>query len=108
MKAPLFRILFILFLSSIQCINAKEIKSLGSPDGKLILTLEYSDAGNLSYSLVINDHLIINKSPMGYELENGTPAERNIWKRRVTELCAQNHLLCDFHDGRRVKHYPER
>ena len=29
----------------------------------------------------------------------GSPAEKNRQTRRVTELCAQNRLLCDFHDG---------
>jgi alpha-glucosidase len=30
---------------------------------------------------------------------NGSPAEKNVWTRKITALCAQNHLLCDFHDG---------
>jgi alpha-glucosidase len=29
----------------------------------------------------------------------GNPAEKNAWTRKITELCAQNHLLCNFHDG---------
>jgi alpha-glucosidase len=28
-----------------------------------------------------------------------SPAEKNERTRRITELCAENHLLCDFHDG---------
>lgn len=34
-----------------------------------------------------------------YGFMRGTPAEKNGWTRKITELCAQNHLLCDFHDG---------
>ncbi|MDP4187736.1 MAG: glycoside hydrolase family 97 N-terminal domain-containing protein [Bacteroidota bacterium] len=34
-----------------------------------------------------------------YGFMKGTPAEKNAWTRKITELCAQNHLLCDFHDG---------
>lgn len=34
-----------------------------------------------------------------YGFMNGTPEQKNLWTRRVTELCAQNRLLVDFHDG---------
>ena len=34
-----------------------------------------------------------------YGFMNGSPAEKNQLTRRITELCAKNHLLCDFHDG---------
>lgn len=34
-----------------------------------------------------------------YGFMRGTPAEKNVWTKKITELCAQNHLLCDFHDG---------
>ena len=34
-----------------------------------------------------------------YGFMRGTPVEKNAWTRKITELCAQNHLLCDFHDG---------
>jgi len=34
-----------------------------------------------------------------YGFMTGTPAEKNERTRRITELCARNHLLCDFHDG---------
>lgn len=38
-------------------------------------------------------------SGIKYGFMNGSPAEKNVWTRKITELCAQNHLLCDFHDG---------
>jgi len=34
-----------------------------------------------------------------YGFMSGTPAEKNQRTRLITELCAQNRLLCDFHDG---------
>lgn len=34
-----------------------------------------------------------------YGFMKGTPREKNERTRRITELCAQNKLLCDFHDG---------
>jgi len=34
-----------------------------------------------------------------YGFMNGSPAEKNRRTQRITELCAQNRLLCDFHDG---------
>lgn len=34
-----------------------------------------------------------------YGFMQGTMEEKNNWTRKVTELCAQNHLLVDFHDG---------
>lgn len=38
-------------------------------------------------------------SGIKYGFMKGTPAEKNAWTRQITELCAQNRLLCDFHDG---------
>jgi alpha-glucosidase len=34
-----------------------------------------------------------------YGFMSGSPAEKNERTRIITELCAENHLLCDFHDG---------
>ena len=34
-----------------------------------------------------------------YGFMSGSPAEKNERTRMITELCAQNRLLCDFHDG---------
>lgn len=34
-----------------------------------------------------------------YGFMQGTPEERNLWTQKITRLCAQNHLLVDFHDG---------
>lgn len=34
-----------------------------------------------------------------YGFMQGNPEQKNAWTRKITELCAQNHLLCDYHDG---------
>jgi len=34
-----------------------------------------------------------------YGFMKGTPEEKNVRTRMITELCAENRLLCDFHDG---------
>ena len=34
-----------------------------------------------------------------YGFMSGSPEEKNARTRTITELCAKNHLLCDFHDG---------
>ncbi|GAA4329259.1 glycoside hydrolase family 97 protein [Mucilaginibacter gynuensis] len=34
-----------------------------------------------------------------YGFMSGSPAEKNVRTRMITELCAKNRLLCDFHDG---------
>jgi alpha-glucosidase len=38
-------------------------------------------------------------SGVKYGFMKGSPEEKNQRTRRITELCAQNKLLCDFHDG---------
>ena len=38
-------------------------------------------------------------SGVKYGFMKGTPEEKNQRTRRITELCAKNRLLCDFHDG---------
>jgi alpha-glucosidase len=34
-----------------------------------------------------------------YGFMKGSMEEKNLWTRKITELCAKNHLLVDFHDG---------
>lgn len=34
-----------------------------------------------------------------YGFMSGSQEEKNHWTKKITELCAQNHLLVDFHDG---------
>ena len=34
-----------------------------------------------------------------YGFMHGSPKEKNKWTQRITELCAENHLLVNFHDG---------
>ncbi len=34
-----------------------------------------------------------------YGFMRGSQVEKNVWTRKITALCAQNRLLCNFHDG---------
>lgn len=34
-----------------------------------------------------------------YGFMQGSMEEKNVWTQKVTRLCAENHLLVDFHDG---------
>lgn len=34
-----------------------------------------------------------------YGFMSGSQEEKNAWTRKITELCAANHLLVDYHDG---------
>ena len=34
-----------------------------------------------------------------YGFMSGSQEEKNPWTRKITELCAKNHLLVDYHDG---------
>lgn len=34
-----------------------------------------------------------------YGFMQGTPEEKNLWTQKITRLCAENHLLVDYHDG---------
>lgn len=34
-----------------------------------------------------------------YGFMSGSQEEKNLWTRKITELCAKNHLLVDYHDG---------
>lgn len=38
-------------------------------------------------------------SGVKYGFMSGSPEEKNAWTRRITELCAKNRLLVNFHDG---------
>lgn len=34
-----------------------------------------------------------------YGFMQGTPEEKNLWTQKITKLCAENHLLVDYHDA---------
>jgi alpha-glucosidase len=63
--------------------------------------LYLNDVGGRKYPIeqTLKQYSEWGASGIKYGFMNGTPAEKNVWTRKITELCAQNHLLCDFHDG---------
>ncbi len=56
-------------LLSFHCLNAQEIKTLKSPDGKLQIKIQLTKEGNLSYQLIAEERSLINSSPLGYVVE---------------------------------------
>ncbi|MGV8092712.1 MAG: glycoside hydrolase family 97 N-terminal domain-containing protein [Mangrovibacterium sp.] len=65
------------------------------------LWLYLNDVGGRKYPIeqTLRQYRDWGAAGIKYGFMNGTPVEKNAWTRRITELCAQNHLLCDFHDG---------
>lgn len=63
--------------------------------------LYLNDVGGRKYPIeeTLKQYSDWGASGIKYGFMKGTLAEKNVWTRKITELCAQNHLLCDFHDG---------
>jgi alpha-glucosidase len=79
-----------------------ELIAYGKGKGKGVgIWLYLNDVGGRNYAL---DETLKRYHDWGavgikYGFMSGTPAEKNQRTRLITELCAQNRLLCDFHDG---------
>lgn len=65
------------------------------------LWLYLNDVGGRKYPIeqTLKQYSAWGAAGIKYGFMNGTPVEKNAWTRRITLLCAQNRLLCDFHDG---------
>ncbi|MDH3067570.1 glycoside hydrolase family 97 catalytic domain-containing protein [Akkermansia sp. N21169] len=63
--------------------------------------LYLNDVGGRQYPLdkTLEQYARWGAAGVKYGFMNGTPEEKNARTRRITELCARNHLLIDFHDG---------
>jgi len=63
--------------------------------------LYLNDVGGRKYPIeeTLKQYSQWGASGIKYGFMNGSPSEKNIWTRRITELCAKYHLLCNFHDG---------
>ena len=63
--------------------------------------LYLNDVGGRNYPLeqTLKQYSNWGAEGIKYGFMKGTPAEKNMRTRKITELCAQNRLLCDFHDG---------
>jgi len=65
------------------------------------LWLYLNDVGGREYPIeqTLKQYRDWGAAGIKYGFMSGTPVEKNAWTRRITLLCAQNQLLCDFHDG---------
>ncbi|MGV8135617.1 MAG: glycoside hydrolase family 97 N-terminal domain-containing protein [Mangrovibacterium sp.] len=65
------------------------------------LWLYLNDVGGREYPIeqTLKQYRDWGAAGIKYGFMSGTPVEKNAWTRRITQLCAENQLLCDFHDG---------
>jgi alpha-glucosidase len=77
-----------------ELITYSKLKDIG-------IWLYLNDVGGRNYDLAQTLKRYHDWGAVGikYGFMSGTPAEKNQRTRLITELCAQNRLLCDFHDG---------
>jgi len=77
-----------------------EIIAYGSAKG-VGVWLYLNDVGGSHYPIeqTLKQYADWGAAGIKYGFMQAAPAEKNVRTRRITELCAANHLLCDFHDG---------
>jgi len=65
------------------------------------LWLYLNDVGGREYPIeqTLKQYRDWGAAGIKYGFMSGTPVEKNAWTRRITQLCAENQLLCDFHYG---------
>ena len=80
--------------------DAKKLIAYGKAKG-VGVWLYLNDVGGRQYPIeqTLKQYGEWGAAGVKYGFMNGSPEEKNAWTRRITELCAQNKLLCDFHDG---------
>ena len=63
--------------------------------------LYLNDVGGREYPIeqTLKQYAEWGASGVKYGFMQGSPEEKNQWTRYITQLCAENHLLVDFHDG---------
>lgn len=83
--------------------KAKEVQKLiaygKSKDVGIWLYL--NDVGGRKYPIekTLKQYADWGAAGVKYGFMKGTQEEKNPWTQKITELCAKNHLLVDFHDG---------
>jgi alpha-glucosidase len=80
--------------------HVQEIIKYGKQKG-IGVWLYLNDVGGRKYPIeqTLKQYADWGASGIKYGFMKGNPAEKNLWTRKITALCAKNHLLCDFHDG---------
>ena len=83
--------------------KAKEVQKLiayGKSKG-VGIWLYLNDVGGRKYPIekTLKQYANWGAAGVKYGFMRGTQEEKNPWTQKITELCAKNHLLVDFHDG---------
>jgi alpha-glucosidase len=80
--------------------QVREIIAYGKTKG-VGVWLYLNDVGGRRYPLeqTLKQYGEWGAAGIKYGFMQGSAAEKNIRTRRITELCAANRMLCDFHDG---------
>jgi alpha-glucosidase len=83
--------------------KAKEVQKLiayGKNKG-VGIWLYLNDVGGRKYPIekTLKQYADWGAAGVKYGFMRGTQEEKNPWTQKITELCAKNHLLVDFHDG---------
>jgi alpha-glucosidase len=83
--------------------KAKEVQKLiayGKSKG-VGIWLYLNDVGGRKYPIekTLKQYADWGAAGVKYGFMRGTQEEKNPWTQKITELCAKNHLLVDFHDG---------
>ncbi len=83
--------------------KAKDVKRLinyGKEKG-VGIWLYLNDVGGRKYSIenTLKQYGDWGAAGVKYGFMNGSPEEKNLWTQKITKLCAENHLLVDFHDN---------
>jgi len=80
--------------------QVREIIAYGKTKG-VGIWLYLNDVGGRKFPLenTLRQYREWGAAGVKYGFMRGTPEEKNNRTRMITELCSQNRLLCDFHDG---------
>lgn len=80
--------------------QVREIIAYGKTKG-VGVWLYLNDVGGRNFPIeeTLKQYASWGASGLKYGFMRSPPAEKNLWTRKITELCAQYQLLCNFHDG---------
>jgi alpha-glucosidase len=80
--------------------DVRKILQYGKEKG-VGIWLYLNDVGGRAYPIeqTLRQYSEWGAAGIKYGFMKGSAAEKNSWTRKITGLCAQYHLLCDFHDG---------
>ncbi len=84
MNKSRYTFLFLLLLIFCPGLSAQEVKTVGSPDGKLQLTITLTKEGQMSYTFKADNREFIRQSSLGYALDAGGTLPAAGWVLKET------------------------